>query len=178
MSRSLRLVLPFLVTNSLGTQATSADIELSIEIPRLDVGQYHRPYVAGWIEGPDNEHVADLTVWYDVEMKNGQGESWLKDLRQWWRKSGRSAKLPIDGVSGPTRPVGYHTVEMPLSKVALPPSEKGQYSLVVEAAREVGGRELVRIPFTWDGKNSVSVSGSGKSELGSIKFEITPPQPK
>lgn len=178
MSRSLKFVLPFVVSNSLGTIANSADIELSIEIPRLDVGQYHRPYVAGWIEGPDSVHVADLTVWYDTEMKNGQGETWLKDLRQWWRKSGRSAKLPIDGVSSPTRPVGQHTVELPLSKVSLPPSEKGQYHLIVEAAREVGGRELVRIPFTWDGKNAVAVSGSGKTELGSIKFRITPPHSK
>lgn len=178
MNRSLTIFVPLLVSGALQQEARSADIELTIEVPRLDVGQYHRPYVAGWIEDTDSTHVADLTVWYDLEMKNGQGETWLKDLRQWWRKSGRSAKLPIDGVSGPTRPVGHHTVELPLSQIKLPPKEKGQYSLVVEAAREVGGRELVRIPFTWDGKNAVSVTGTGKTELGEIKLVVTPPQTK
>ena len=35
---------------------------------------------------------------------------WLADLRQWWRRSGRDQTFPIDGVTGPTKPVGTHQV--------------------------------------------------------------------
>ena len=166
------ILLPVLGSVGVAGQANAADIEISIEIPRLQVGEYHRPYVASWIESGTQAHVANLLVWYDVEMKNGEGATWLKDLRQWWRKSGRSLKVPVDGVTGPTRPVGLHDVSIPVSQVKLPPLTEGEYSLVVEASREVGGRELLRIPFKWDGKTAVDVSTEGKSELGKIQFKI------
>lgn len=172
MHKSLQLFIPVVAAAQMASTSGAADLSLTIEVPKLDVGQYHRPYVASWIENAEGEHVTDLTVWYDVEMKNDQGATWLKDLRQWWRKSGRSAKLPIDGVTGPTRPVGHHNVEIPGSKLKLAASPGSEYSLVVEAAREVGGRELLRIPFTWDGKQRVEKSISGKSELGKIKLVI------
>lgn len=160
------------ISGGIAQQSAAADIELTIEIPRLEVGEYHRPYVASWIENGSQAHVADLLVWYDVEMKNGEGATWLKDLRQWWRKSGRSAKVPIDGVTGPTRPVGSHDVTIPMDRVKLASLESGEYSLVVEASREVGGREILRIPFKWDGKTAVEGTTQGKSELGKIQFRI------
>lgn len=150
--------------------AGAAEVQLSIEIPRLKVAEYHRPYLAAWIEKPDNSVAANLTVWYDVKMDDKEGEKWLKDIRQWWRKSGRSTKMPIDGVSGPTRPVGKNLVKLP--KLDLPPLTEGKYTLVVEAAREVGGREMVRIPFKWDGSTPVQSSKSGKSELAEITLDL------
>ena len=63
--------------------ANAADLGLSIEVPRLDVAEYHRPYVAIWIENPDQSVAADLAVWYDVAKKNNEGAEWLKDMRQW-----------------------------------------------------------------------------------------------
>lgn len=168
MHRTLLFLAP-----ALATSATAADaIKLTIEVPKIDSKEYHRPYVAAWIEKADKSHVADLTVWY--EASNAKGEDWLKDLRQWWRKSGRSAKMPLDGISGPTRAPGKHTLDLP-AKAA--PLTEGDYELVVEAAREVGGRELVRIPFKWDGKTAVSVSDTGKSELGAIQLTIALPTP-
>ena len=44
----------------------------------------------------------------------------------------------------------------------------GDYTLVIEAAREVGGRELLRIPFTWPAKAGVGVRAAGKTELGAV----------
>ncbi|MFC7338350.1 DUF2271 domain-containing protein [Haloferula chungangensis] len=158
--------LALLLPASLG----AADLELSIEVPRLDVAEYHRPYVAAWIEKPDRSVAADLTVWYDTKMKDQEGETWLKDLRQWWRKSGRSKELPIDGLSSPTRPVGKHPVKV--SDLELPALAEGEYTLIVEASREVGGREMVRIPFSWDGTTAVQSTASGKSELGEVTLSI------
>jgi len=152
--------------------ASAGEIQLTIEIPRLEVAEYHRPYVAAWIEKPDKSHAANLAVWYDTEMKNAEGEKWLKDIRQWWRKSGRSLKMPVDGVSSPTRPAGEHTISVPEKVAALPALAEGEYELVVEAAREVGGREMVRVPFKWDGKTAVDASGAGKAELGKVAIKI------
>lgn len=151
----------------------AGEIQLTIEIPRLNVAEYHRPYVAAWIEKPDLSHAANLVVWYDTEMKNAEGTKWLKDIRQWWRKSGRSLKMPVDGVSSPTRPAGVHTIPISGKTATLPPLTEGEYTLVVEAAREVGGREIIRVPFKWDGKTTVDATAAGKTELGKIDIKIT-----
>lgn len=47
---------------SLSFSATAAEISIDVEVPQLDVAEYHRPYVALWIE-QNNKHVADLNVW-------------------------------------------------------------------------------------------------------------------
>ena len=75
------------------------------------------------------------------EGRGGEGKDWLKDLRTWWRKGGRSMKMPADGVSGATRAPGQYTIPLPAD---LKP---GQYVLNVEAARETGGREIVTVPL-------------------------------
>lgn len=149
------------------TAATSAAAQLTatIEIPQLDVAEYHRPYVALWIESADKT-ATNIGVWYKVDMRNDEGETWLKDLRQWWRKSGRELDLPIDGLSGPTRPVGKHEVKIPAGIVAR--LAEGDYELLVEAAREVGGREVVRLPFKIAKGGRIDVSAKGERELGAI----------
>ncbi|MBP8742173.1 MAG: DUF2271 domain-containing protein, partial [Pseudoxanthomonas sp.] len=46
--------------------------------------------------------------------------------------------------------------------------------LVVEAVREVGGRELVKIPFSWPAKAPQSGKAQGSSELGAVTLAIKP----
>jgi hypothetical protein len=170
MRKSLFALLPLLA----GSVASAGEVKLTIEIPRLEVAEYHRPYVAAWIQKPDGTVANNLAVWYDTGMKDAEGEKWLKDIRQWWRKSGRSLKMPVDGVSGPTKPVGSHTISVPVKALDPAALSAGDYEVVVEASREVGGREMLRVPFKWDGKTSVDASTQGKSELGKIQFTITP----
>ena len=38
----------------------AADMNISVEVPQLDVAQYHRPYVAFWLER-DGGHVRKCT---------------------------------------------------------------------------------------------------------------------
>jgi hypothetical protein len=57
--------------------------------------------------------------------------------------------FPADGVSGATRAPGPQKVVFSGAKGPLKDLKPGQYNLVVEAAREVGGHEAVRVPFTW-----------------------------
>lgn len=160
----------------LGAPAFAAGLSLNIEVPRLNVAEYHRPYVAAWIERPDQSVATTLAVWYDVKNKGnaeGEGTKWLKDMRQWWRRTGRELQMPVDGVSSATRPAGKHQLNFTEGSVALPKLAPGAYKLYVEAAREVGGREIVSIPFQWPPQGDLPAA-KGNSELGEVKLELRP----
>lgn len=170
----MRLTVTVILGTLLVAPAAAAELSLSIEIPRINAAEYHRPYVATWVESADGKAAANLAVWYqDKDTKEGHGTKWLPDLRQWWRKSGRSLKVPVDGITGPTRPVGKHVLNFDDRHPDLARLPAGNYVLVVEAVREVGGRELLKIPFAWKGKPS-SGSAQGKSELGRITLASKP----
>lgn len=154
--------------------AMAADLTLKFDLPQLNVAEYHRPYVAAWLENGDQKVVANLAVLYDVKKKDNAGAKWLKDMRQWWRKSGRDVEMPLDGVSGATRGPGEHTLSFPVAKDALNKLPAGNYQLVIEAAREAGGRELVKVPVAWPPKSAASLSGKGKEELGNVIVQVKP----
>jgi hypothetical protein len=170
MRKSVTATLAVLIA----TPASAADIGVAVEIPRLQVAEYHRPYVAIWIERADRSVAADLAVWYDVDMKNDEGEQWLKDLRQWWRRSGRNLDMPVDGVSSATRPVGRHRISFKEGSAPLGKLPAGQYRLVVEAVREVGGREVLEIPFSWPPHERGRLGAKGSHELGEVTIELEP----
>ena len=155
--------------------AQAAELSINVEIPRINTTEYHRPYVAIWVEDAGQKSVADLAVWYQqTDGKEGHGTKWLPDLRQWWRKSGRTLELPVDGVTGPTRPAGKHRLSFTDAQPQLKDLAPGQYTLVVEAVREVGGRELLKIPFSWPAKAPQSGQAQGSSELGAVTVAVKP----
>ena len=151
----------------------AADLNIKLQIPVLNVAEYHRPYVAIWIEREDQSIASHLAVWYQTDSKKEDGTQWLKDLRQWWRRGGRAATFPIDGITGATRPAGDHSLQFKSSK-QLASLAPGKYHLAVEAVREVGGRELVRVPFEWPARQKQHVTVQGKNELGAIAVDLTP----
>lgn len=168
----MRILLP---AAFLTAKAFAADLEVTVEIPRMSVAEYHRPYVAIWVERADQSVAANLAVWYDQQTnKQESGTTWLKDMRQWWRKSGRDLKMPVDGVSGATRPPGTHTMTFRAAKSALATLPAGQYQLVVEAAREVGGREILRVPIQWPTASAQPAQTKGQTELGVVKAAVKP----
>lgn len=168
--RQKLLCLPVLLISQF---ALAGDLDVSVEIPRLEVAEYHRPYVAVWLE-KEGGGLTDLAVWYDVDMKDKEGEKWLKDMRQWWRRSGRSRQFPIDGVTAATRAPGVHRLAFRSGQSPLGELEAGRYTLLVEAAREVGGRELVKIPFTWPVQERQVLTEKGGTELGKIVLTVFP----
>ncbi len=148
-------------------------LELTVDIPKLTVSEYHRPYIAIWIEDAAGKVAANLSVWYDVDLKDQEGEKWLKDIRQWWRRTGRTLELPADGLSSPTRPPGANKVEFKTDSGAFAKLAPGDYRLIVEATREVGGKELVEIPFKWTPGAEATASAKGKEELGAVTLKLT-----
>jgi hypothetical protein len=161
-----------------GAPAFAAGLGASIEVPRLSVAEYHRPYVAAWIERADKSVATTVAVWYDIRTKTnnpeGEGTKWLKDLRQWWRRGGRELAVPVDGVTGATRPAGTHQINASESSMAMARLAPGTYNFVVEAAREQGGREVVSIPFQWPPASTQPFVVAGKEELGEVRLELKP----
>jgi hypothetical protein len=58
----LSCLVPLLALVAGATHA--ADLSVNVEIPQLPVAEYHRPYVAIFIEGADQSLAANLAVWY------------------------------------------------------------------------------------------------------------------
>ena len=82
---------------------------VNVTIPKLNVAEYHKPYVAVWLEPATSGPARTLAIWYDVRNQGGEpGTRWLSDLRAWWRKRGRSMAMPTSGISGATRAPGTH----------------------------------------------------------------------
>src|SRR5690606_21269445 len=106
------------------------------------------------------QQFTQLALWLEQEK-------WHRDLRSWWRRGGSKLALPVDGISGATRKPGHYTIA---SQIDLP---AGADTLNVEAVREVGGREHLRIPFDWSGQR-LHDNAQGKSELGLITFTLLP----
>jgi len=147
-----------LLGGALAAPATAGTV--TVTVPRLSVAEYHRPYVAVWLEPAGGGAPRTLAVWYDIRKAgNEPGTKWLSELRAWWRKGGRGMAMPADGISGATQAPGPHNIALPAD---LKP---GAYVLNVEAARETGGRELVTVPVNLPASNA---RATGKAELGAV----------
>jgi hypothetical protein len=168
LQHTLALSLPML-----SSWAVGAELAVKFEIPQLNVAEYHRPYVAIWLERGDQSVVSNLAVLYDVKKKDNGGTKWVKDMRTWWRKTGRELSLPMDGVSGATRATGEQSLNFGPALTQIDKLPAGDYKLVIEASREAGGRELVRIPFTLPAKPGQTLSASGKEELGAVSLQVS-----
>lgn len=169
-------LLPALIAGLFVNQSVAGEMHLKVTLPTINTAEYHRPYVAIWIEKPDQSVEKNLAVWYSQKKtdKGEQSDKWLKDLRQWWRKSGRDQAMPLDGVTGATRPVGEHKLSFIEGKSPLGTLAAGQYNLVVESAREKGGRELVRVPFAWPAQKAVNAKATGQEEIADVVLELKP----
>jgi hypothetical protein len=155
--------------------AWSAELDLKLALPRLTVAEYHRPYVTVWLEkAGDQSFAGHLAVLYDLKKPNNGGTKWLKDMRQWWRKGGRDLNLPADGVSGATRAPGEQVLSLGKAP-ALANLAPGTYEVVVEAAREAGGREVLRLPLQWPPKATAKpATAQGEHELGALSLSAKP----
>jgi len=154
-----------------GPLTVAPNLRVEMVIPRLTVAEYHFPYVAIWIERPDETPVATFTVWYD--QRSPEGMRYLEDLRTWWRALGRDRQWQADGITSVTRAPGINGYAMLGSSPLLSALPRGDYTVVIEAAREGGARELVRVPLAWDGKPRI-VRARGTTEIGEVTIEVYP----
>lgn len=120
-------------------QARDNGLDIQFSLPALDVSPYHRPYVAVWLETPERQYLSTVSLWAD-------DKEWYKDLRQWWRRAGRS-KQDYDGVTGATRKPDTYTITLTADALAKLSGGRDALLLNIEVVREEGGRDFVRIPI-------------------------------
>jgi hypothetical protein len=160
-----------LIGLGVSAHAWGADAQLEINLPSKD----KRPYVAVWLEkAGSHEFAGNIAVWYDMRKPNNIGATkWLPDMREWWRVSGSSASFPIDGVSGATRPAGESVINLAATE-AVKKLAAGNYEVVVEVAREKGGRDLLRLPLQWPPRSSSTAEATGTQEVGLVRLTSKP----
>ncbi len=169
----MRFLLTVTGASLLASPALADQIKVGVTIPELDVAEYHKPYVAAWIAKEDHSVAANLAVWYQLEKRGSdEGETWLKDLRQWWRRAGRSIEMPKDGLSGPTHAPGAHDMTFDTRSGPFADLDPGSYTLVIESVREVGGREMVNVPFKWPLQAGQTLMAEGETELGAVQLAL------
>ena len=142
--------------------ATAAQSDIALQLPAIETSQYHRPYVAVWVEDAQQQPVKLIALW--VEKPD-----WLKDLRRFWRKLGRSEPQLVDAKTGATKGPGSYKVRWDGKDEQGKAVAAGNYVLFVEAAREQGGRNLAKQAFTWDG-SAVQIEIKASKELGKIQL--------
>ena len=164
----------YLATSTVGFAETSIEIEL--EVPKLEEDPYFRPYVAVWLETEKRKPLTTLALWYMVERTeeaDEDGKKWLKDLRKWWRRIGRSKTPAYDAVTGATRKPGVYKIQWSEKAIDESLAISGNYFLNFEAAREEGGRTFHRVPvelFNSNGKQTIQLPA--EDEFGSITIHV------
>jgi thiamine biosynthesis lipoprotein len=114
------------------------NLSIEYQIPQINEGKYHRPYLALWITDTRNKSVRHL-------MLLGESERWAKENTRWWRRVGRKIPGVLEAVARPTRlPGKYHLVWNYLNDQGQP-VKPGKYWLHMEAAREGGGHDYQKV---------------------------------
>ncbi|WP_405633362.1 DUF2271 domain-containing protein [Pseudoalteromonas sp. Ld20] len=134
--------------------AAQAELEIEITLPDLDVQPYHRPYVAVWLETPERKHVTTLALWVEKA-------EWFKDLRQWWRKAGKS-DANFDGITGATKRPGTYTINWHGKDLANNAVKPGKYLLNLEVVREEGGRDYTRVAIDLTNDGKITIDGTNE----------------
>ena len=152
--------------------AANDTLLIDVELPQMNVAEYHKPYVAIWLEDR-NRNATQIALWYDVDMEDDEGKKWLKDIRQWWRRVGRKAEQPFDGLTSATKSEGKHSLEIDMNSEQLQALPIGEYQLLIEASREVGGKEVINIPLVLPlQSNEYPLQAHGSSELGAVQVSL------
>ena len=144
-------------------------LEVQFEINQPDESRrYRRPYVALWVEDKDGLSVRTLVLWLQ-----SRGSRWHPDLKRWYRDDQARRLLDdtnlIDSISRPTRAPGKYNVVWDGKDDAGQPVKPGQYTILIEAAREHGTYQLIRQEVTL-GDKPIDKTLSGNIEIKSARL--------
>jgi hypothetical protein len=151
------------VANPNSSLPTKLNIELTL---KQQLGEYHPPYVASWIENSQGKPVRTLLLWREKAK-------WLKDIRRWWRKAGKKDAELVDGITSATRISGKYPLSFLAENDEKKLLQKGKYTLFIEVVRENGGRAIIRQPFSLNGEKAIFTLAA-TNETDEIKFSINP----
>lgn len=142
----------------LSTGVNAEQLEVSFELPAFDTANYHKPYVAIWLES--KEKTETLLLWH---LNKKSKDKWLADIRRWWRKQGRYGDI-ADGVTGATKGPGKYKQVFDIEGVK-------KFKLYIEVVREDGARSLLKQKIELNGSNQEFKLKADK-EIGPVVIKI------
>ncbi len=147
------------------------ELAVDFEIAPQEGVRYHRPYVAVWVEGPSGRHVRTLSLWVNT---TGRGPRYFRELRRWF--SGEREQMGAGGpdlvatMSSATRLPGEYMVTWNGRDDGGNAVDQGDYRVVIEAAREHGGYQLMQQDLTL-GTKPIAADLSGNEEIRRARVE-------
>jgi FAD:protein FMN transferase len=152
---------------SAGTWNPGYALNINLELPRIEDARYRRPYVAVWVEDADHFPIRTVALWFAKPR-------WLPELKQWYRDDQvRNLSEGTDisrTVSSATRPPGHYALKWDGKDNEGNPVKAGQYTIVVEAAREHGGYQIERHLMDFNGQPQQAKFDAGK-EMGTVTLD-------
>lgn len=105
-------------------------------------GAARNPFIAVWVESAAGDLVANLSVWYNAP----RGERWINNLSSWYAADAAYYQAngadDLEAKTGATRPAGSYTVQWDGTDAAGKRAPQGDYTVLVESAREHGTHSL------------------------------------
>ncbi len=128
--------------------------------------------MAVWVENKDGFPIRNLTLW--VSMGGAGPFQWLPDLKRWYRADQDRKEVEkkdlIFTVARPTRPPGKYKVIWDGKDNQGKPVPGGQYTILIDAAREHGTYQNLRKVVTL-GEQPFSEQLKGGVEIKSAAIE-------
>lgn len=142
----------------------NANQELAIQLRLADLGGgARRPYVAVWIEDEKGKPVRRLALWY-------RKPRWLPDLRE-FASAQRADAFDMASVASATRGAGDYSLVWDGKNDAGQFVVQGNYTVMIEAAREHGTYQLMKQSMKFDGKvKSGSLAGNDEISGASLTY--------
>ncbi|RYG07225.1 MAG: DUF2271 domain-containing protein, partial [Chitinophagaceae bacterium] len=142
------------------------ELSISFELNAI-TGNTHRPFAAIWVENANKQPVRNLALWYNKTK-------WVPDLRNWYRINGESFKADkgkYASVTGATRSPGKYTIKWDGKDNNGNYVPQGNYTLMIESAKEQGTDEIIRQPMELK-KAIKKVTNVGNVEISNVTFDF------
>ena len=149
------------------TPATPLDLEITLELARIDTPRYRRPYVAVWVEDAQGEPVRAISLWSEKPR-------YLNELRRWYHDYPSVNRFGGDlspSIASATRSPGKYTLRWDGMNDKGAPVKPGKYTIVIEAAREHGRYDLMRQEINWDGRTVQQFSLPAGNEIAGVQLD-------
>jgi FAD:protein FMN transferase len=141
------------------------ELDINLELARIDDFRYRRPYVAVWVEGQDHLPVRTIAVW------SGKPR-YLSELRSWYHTAqlrGNEDDI-LRTVSSATRSPGRYTLKWDGKDDEGNFVKSGEYTIYIEVAREHGTYQILRQPMDFSGQPKQVTLPAG-SEIGGATLD-------
>jgi len=141
------------------------ELDINLELARINDFRSHRPYVAVWVEDQDHLPIRTISLWFG-KMR------YLEELRSWYHGEQRrgNGNDIIRTVSSATRSPGRYTLKWDGKDDKGEFVKAGKYSICVEAAREHGTYQIIRQEMDFNGKPQ-QVTLPGGIEIGAAALD-------